>query len=49
MREKQYDILYKGRKIFKNLDYSECVKILEELSKSLKDKFDIINIDLEES
>jgi response regulator RpfG family c-di-GMP phosphodiesterase len=29
---KQYDILYKGRKIYKNLSMEECTEILQDFS-----------------
>lgn len=32
--EKLYDILYNGRKIYKNLSPEECTEILQDLSES---------------
>jgi hypothetical protein len=32
MKEKLYNILYKGRKIYKNLSSEECTEILQDFS-----------------
>ena len=48
--EKLYNILYKGRKIYKDLSPEECTEILQELSESFYsgDDIDPNLIELEE-
>lgn len=45
-----YNVLYKGRKIYTNLTAEECSEILQELSESFfsEDKIDPSLIELEE-
>jgi hypothetical protein len=44
-----YHILYKGRKIYKNLSVDECMKVLEEFVESTdSNTIDLNEIELEE-
>jgi broad-specificity NMP kinase len=47
---KKYNVLYKGRKIYKNLSAEECTEVLQELSEKFysEEEFDITLIELEE-
>lgn len=46
----KYNVLYKGRKIYKNLSAEECTEVLQELSERFysEEEFDITLIELEE-
>jgi broad-specificity NMP kinase len=46
----KYNVLYKGRKIYKNLSSEECTEVLQELSERFysDEEFDITLIELEE-
>jgi len=46
----KFDILYKNKKIYQDLDHEQCCEILEELSSQCYDNndFDIYEIQLEE-
>lgn len=46
----KYNILYKGRKIYQNLNHEECVEVLDEISFKYynNEEFDITLIELEE-
>jgi hypothetical protein len=45
-----FNILYKGRKIYQNLSYEECTEVLDELSSRYytDEEFDIEQLELEE-
>ena len=45
-----FNILYKGRKIYQNLSYEECAEVLDELSSKYytEEDFDIEQLELEE-
>ena len=44
-----FNVLYKGRKIYSNLNHEECVEILDELAEmSYNDEVDQNEIELEE-
>ena len=45
-----FNILYKGRKIYRNLSYEECTEVLDELSSKYytDEEFDIEQLELEE-
>ena len=45
-----FNILYKGRKIYQNLSYEECVEVLDKLSEEYynKEDYDANEIELEE-
>jgi len=45
-----YNVLYKGRKIYTNLSAEECTEVLQELSESFysDEEFDLNLIELEE-
>ena len=47
---KTYNVLYKGRKIYKDLSAEECTEVLHELSESFysDEEFDLNLIELEE-
>ena len=34
MSEKLYNVLYKGRKIYKNLSMEDCTEVIQDLSES---------------
>ena len=46
----QYNVLYKGRKIYTNLSAEECTEVLQELSERFysDEEFDINLIEMEE-
>ena len=46
----QYNVLYKGRKIYSNLSIEECTEVLQELSERFysDEEFDITLIEMEE-
>ena len=50
MKEKLYNILYKGRKIYMNLTPEECTEIFQDFSESFfsEESFDLNLIELEE-
>ena len=45
-----FNILYKGRKIYQDLSYEECVEVLDNLSQEYyqNEDYDINEIELEE-
>ena len=45
-----FNILYNGRKIYKDLSYEECAEVLDELSSKYytDEEFDIEQLELEE-
>jgi hypothetical protein len=45
-----FNILYKGRKIYRDLTYEECAEVLDELSSKYytDEEFDIEQLELEE-
>jgi hypothetical protein len=45
-----FNILYKGRKIYKDLSYEECVEVLDNLSQEYyqNEEYDVNEIELEE-
>jgi hypothetical protein len=45
-----FNILYKGRKIYQDLSYEECTKVLDELSSKYytDEEFDIELLELEQ-
>ena len=47
---KRFNILYKGRKIYKDLSYEECVEVLDNLSQEYyqNGEYDVNEIELEE-
>jgi hypothetical protein len=47
---KQYNVLYKGRKIYTNLSAEECTEVLQELSERFysEEDFDLNLIEMEE-
>lgn len=47
---KKFNVLYKGRKIYQDLDYYQCTEVLDELSSQYynDEEFDINEIELEE-
>ena len=48
---KTYNVLYKGRKIYKDLNAEECTEVLQELSERFysDEEFDLNLIELEET
>jgi len=48
---KTYNVLYKGRKIYKDLSAEECTEVLQELSERFysDEEFDLNLIELEET
>ena len=48
---KIYNVLYKGRKIYKDLSAEECTEVLQELSERFysDEEFDLNLIELEET
>ena len=46
----QYNVLYKGRKLYTNLSAEECTEVLQELSERFysDEEFDINLIEMEE-
>ena len=47
---KQYNVLYKGRRIYTNLSAEECTEVLQDLSERFysDEEFDITLIEMEE-
>ena len=47
---KTFNVLYKGRKIYKDLSYEECVEVLDNLSQEYyqNENYDVNEIELEE-
>ena len=47
---KQYNVLYKGRRIYTNLSAEECTEVIQELSERFysDEEFDITLIEMEE-
>ena len=47
---KHFNVLYKGRKIYQDLSYEECLEVLDNLSQEYyqNDEYDINEIELEE-
>ena len=45
-----FNILYKGRKIYQDLSYEECIEVLDNLSQEYyqNENYDINEIELEE-
>jgi len=45
-----FNILYKGRKIYQDLSYEECVEVLDNLSQEYyqNENYDVNEIELEE-
>ena len=45
-----FNILYKGRKIYQDLSYEECVEVLDNLSQEYyqNEEYDVNEIELEE-
>lgn len=45
-----FNILYKGRKIYQDLSYEECVEVLDNLSQEYyqNENYDVNQIELEE-
>jgi hypothetical protein len=47
---KHFNVLYKGRKIYQDLSYEECVEVLDNLSQEYyqDENYDVNEIELEE-